>query len=257
MSKIDKAVTWMINLANNPTHGYDQQYRWGERGDYDCSSAVITAWQNAGVPVKSYGAGYTGNMYNAFLKAGFKDVTRSVNLKTGSGLIRGDVLLNTTHHTALYIGNGQLAQASINEKGTVRGGKPGDQTGREINISRYYNFPWNVILRYPEAVSTPKPAQPAKKSNEAIAQEVIAGKWGNNPDRARRLKAAGYDPVAIQNIVNSKYSKKLTTKYVTVQKGDTLTGIARRNGTTVDRIVQLNGIKNRNLIFPGEKLRVK
>lgn len=43
-----------------------------------------------------------------------------------------------------------------------------------------------------------------KKSNETIADEVIAGKWGNNPDRANRLRAAGYNPDVIQQIVNSK-----------------------------------------------------
>lgn len=43
-----------------------------------------------------------------------------------------------------------------------------------------------------------------KKSNEAVADEVIAGKWGNNPDRANRLRAAGYNPDTVQSIVNQK-----------------------------------------------------
>lgn len=46
MGKIEIATQWMINLANDDTHGYDQAHRWGP--DYDCSSAVITAWENAG-----------------------------------------------------------------------------------------------------------------------------------------------------------------------------------------------------------------
>lgn len=41
-----------------------------------------------------------------------------------------------------------------------------------------------------------------KKSNETIAREVIAGKWGNGAARKQALKIAGYDPVAIQAIVN-------------------------------------------------------
>ena len=49
-----------------------------------------------------------------------------------------------------------------------------------------------------------KPAAPAKKSNDVIAQEVINGKWGNGNDRINRLKAAGYDPTAIQALVNKK-----------------------------------------------------
>jgi len=40
----------------------------------------------------------------------------------------------------------------------------------------------------------------------------------------------------------------------TVKRGDTLLGIARRYGSTVDRIVQANNITNPNLIFPGTVL---
>ena len=42
----------------------------------------------------------------------------------------------------------------------------------------------------------------SKKSNEEIAKEVIAGKWGNGTDRKNRLTAAGYDYNTIQNLVN-------------------------------------------------------
>lgn len=49
-----------------------------------------------------------------------------------------------------------------------------------------------------------KPAEPARKSNEEIAQEVLAGRWGNNPNRRNSLIALGYDYNAIQAIVNSK-----------------------------------------------------
>lgn len=43
---------------------------------------------------------------------------------------------------------------------------------------------------------------PARPSNSTIAQQVIAGAWGVNPDRARRLAAAGYDAAAVQAEVN-------------------------------------------------------
>lgn len=147
-SIIESATSWMERIAKDNTHGYDQTYRWGEKGDYDCSAAVITAFQQAGVPVRTKGATYTGNMLNVFKKCGFSDITSSVNRSTGAGLQRGDVLLNTGHHTAMYCGNGQEVEASINEKGTATGGKPGDQTGREFLIRSYRNYPWTNILRY-------------------------------------------------------------------------------------------------------------
>lgn len=150
MSKILKALQWMIDVANDSGHGYDQIYRWGEKGDYDCSSAIITACEYAGIPMKSQGATYTGNMRPVALKVGFKDITKSITLSTGKGLQAGDILLNTSHHVAMYCGNGKLVHASINELGKARGGKPGDQTGREFYIRSYYNYPWNCILRYIE-----------------------------------------------------------------------------------------------------------
>ena len=146
MTKVEKATEWMINLANDDSHGYSQANRWGP--DYDCSSAIITAWQQAGVPVKDYGATYTGNMKQAFLKAGFKEVTNSVNLATGTGLHRGDVLLNYANHTAMYIGDGKIVHARSSEGNNI----PGDQNGQEIRIQPYFNFPWDCVLRYPETV---------------------------------------------------------------------------------------------------------
>lgn len=177
MSKIESAISWMESMANNNSHGYDQTYRWGQKGDYDCSSAVITAWEQAGVPVKSKGATYTGNMYSVFLACGFSDVTSKVNRSTGAGLQRGDVLLNTVHHTAMYCGNGKEVEASINEKGTATGGKPGDQTGREFLIRSYRNYPWNKVLRYTgggSASSTPS----SSGSSSSTGKLTVDGSWG-------------------------------------------------------------------------------
>lgn len=147
--RIEKAISWMEDTANDDSHGYCQDHRWGADGDYDCSSAVIAAWENAGVPVKTKGATYTGNMLGVFTANGFEVVTHEVNLKTGAGLKRGDVLLNTDYHTAMYCGNGKEVEASINEKGTAHGGQPGDQTGKEFLIRDYRkDYPWTHVLRY-------------------------------------------------------------------------------------------------------------
>ncbi len=145
---IERAIGIMEEWARDDSHGYDQTYRWGERGDYDCSAAVISAWQLAGVPVRSSGATYTGNMRNVFLRCGFTDATRDVDLNTGRGLRRGDVLLNYQNHTAMYCGDGKEVEASINENGGITGGTPGDQTGREFLVRPYRNFPWDAVLRY-------------------------------------------------------------------------------------------------------------
>lgn len=135
----EKAVDWALEIARDDSHGYDQANRWG--ADYDCSSLVISAYEAAGVPVRRNGATYTGNMRSAFKRCGFREVEDHT-------LKAGDVLLNEAKHTALYIGGGQLVQASLNELGTVTGGATGDQTGSEISVRSYYSYPWDCVLRY-------------------------------------------------------------------------------------------------------------
>lgn len=97
---------------------------------------------------------------------------------------------------------------------------------------------------------------PAKKSNEEIAQEVIAGQWGNGQDRVNRLNAAGYDANAIQSLVNNKVGATQAV-YHTIREGETLSGIAAKYGTTWQRLQQMNGISNPNLIYAGQRIRVK
>lgn len=67
--------------------------------------------------------------------------------------------------------------------------------------------PWQPAANNP----APQPTTP-QKTNEQIADEVIAGKWGNDPERAQRLKAAGYNRDAIQAIVTAKLAPKTTPK---------------------------------------------
>lgn len=185
MSKIESAIKFMEDTARDNSHGYCQTHRWGTDGDYDCSALVITAWERAGVKVKSMGASYTGNILYVFKKAGFKDVTSSVNLRTGSGLKRGDVLLRTGHHVAMYCGNGKEVEASINEKGTATGGKPGDQTGREILIRSYRNYPWNHVLRYVETTSVNTNASHGKLTASNKPRFTVSGT--GTPNRSKQF----------------------------------------------------------------------
>ena len=46
-----------------------------------------------------------------------------------------------------------------------------------------------------------------KKSNEEIALEVLAGEWGNGPERKKRITEAGYDYSIIQKLVNNALKK--------------------------------------------------
>ena len=52
--------------------------------------------------------------------------------------------------------------------------------------------------------ATAAPAPKPSKTIDQLAEEVIAGTWGNGDDRKKRLIAAGYDYTAIQAKVNQK-----------------------------------------------------
>lgn len=178
---IRRAVEWQLETAADNMHGYSQADRWGP--DYDCSSFVITAWEQAGVPVKTAGATYTGNMYDVFVRCGFQDVTGSVDLATGAGMQAGDVLLNHQRHTATYIGNGQLVHARSSEGTIIQG----DQSGNEIRVQPYYNGPWDCVLRYTGADAGSVPAAPKR----SILKKGMTG--GDVRELQEKLVKLGYD----------------------------------------------------------------
>lgn len=257
---VEKAISQMELWANDDTHGYDQTYRWGQKGDYDCSAAVIQAWENAGVLVKTKGATYTGNMYNVFLQCGFKDVTSTVNLANGIGCLRGDVLLNKIKHTAMYCGNGKEVEASINEKGTATGGTPGDQTGKEFLVRAYRNYPWDCVLRYGDGNET---SQDAPKQNAIavdgsfgsatvkLAQKVfgtvVDGVVSNQPSANKK-----YLPAVVSSVWQFKTTgyKGGSSLILAIQKkiGATVDGYAGKNFVLcLQKFLKSNGLYNDSL----------
>ena len=136
----------------------------------------------------------------------------------------------------------------------------------DMDVS-YQDFP-SIIKAggfngYAKKAAAPKPVAPVQphKTVEKIAREVLTGKWGNGDDRRRRLASAGYDAAAVQAKVNELLHAQSRPQavYYTIQRGDTLSGIARRYGTSVSAIQKLNAslIRNVNRIQAGWKIRVK
>ena len=81
-----------------------------------------------------------------------------------------------------------------------KGNVPGIKTRVDLNVDfdGVVNLMANDLVGY-------------RKTNRQIAEEVLANKWGTKdtkPSREELLRAAGYDPVEIQKIVNSIYYKK-------------------------------------------------
>lgn len=136
-----------------------------------------------------------------------------------------------------------------------------DGYGHNLDCNVFYGdaATWDKYAGKSGTTQPVKPAHPVKKSNEEIANEVINGAWGNGEDRKKRLTAAGYNYTVVQAIVNKKMAaeKKPASVYYTVKRGDTLSGIASKYGTTYQRLAQINGIANPNRIYVGQKIMVK
>lgn len=219
---IQGAVDWAIKIAEDDTHGYDQEHRNGP--DYDCSSFISTALYQAGFKISPYS--WTGNMFDQLINCGFHVIS--------SGLTRkpGDIHLTPGRHVVMSVDQYRIVHARINEQGGITGGQRGDQTGNEIAVTPYYTptYGWKYHLRYdkPEKdywwvankiLSGDYGNYPERKElveadgfnyQEAqdmvnaiiVARDVIRGRWGNNPERKRRLKEAHYQPQMVQQAVN-------------------------------------------------------
>lgn len=165
MANINTALDFMVNVAKDDTHGYDQTRRNGP--DYDCSSLVGTALHNAGFNVSPYS--WTGNLKEQLLACGFKSIGVNEPRRTG------DIFLTEYHHVVMCVDEDNIVHARLNELGTVTGGKSGDQTGREICVDKFYtpSYGWGYHFRYESKI----------EQMPIISTEVRASKYAEHFDR--------------------------------------------------------------------------
>lgn len=170
----------MINAASADTFGFD------------CVGLIKgLLWGWKGATAHHYGgASYRAN--------DVPDINADTMIKTCSGVstdfsgIKPGEVVWTHGHIGIYIGNGLAVESSPKWANGV-------QITAVLNIGSkagYNGRKWKKRGQLPYISYT------ADKTVDAIAREVIAGKWGDGMERKRRLKAAGYDPTAVQRRVN-------------------------------------------------------
>lgn len=192
---VDRAVDWMIGISNDDTHGYTNG-KWGP--EYSCLSLVEMGYITAGLPITRSNI---DKMPANLIKAGFEDCTGEVNLKSGKGLTKGDILwmLDNTGkhgHVECYIGVGKLVGA----RGDTDG-KAGDSRGDEISIIAYQNMSWQRVFRLPGAYTGENNSAGGADNTGSTIYRVQAGAYSNETNAQnmlKRVQAAGYQDAFIR-----------------------------------------------------------
>lgn len=204
--------------------------------DCDCSSLMAVCAEAAGVDMDgaytSGNAPWTGNMAQRFAGTGaFRVLTDSQYLSGPEHLRRGDILVNAAWHTLMVLDDGAEALPEGVKVGDqlcyVPGGgvhfAPGD--GAEPTCFREFPgpvYPARVVMTAPD---TPRPYLVLMEA------QTVCG-WVAAESLARRVVH-------------------------TVAAGDSMWGIARKYGTTMEAIRAANGMKSVfDPIHPGDTLRI-
>lgn len=100
-------------------------------------------------------------------------------------------------------------------------------------------------------------ASPDSIRNNNPAPEEVVEEMNENVEETTVEKPAA--PAADKTTTNVSNTKPKTEQpvYHTVRSGDSVAKIAKRYGTTTNKVLRLNGLTAKSKIHPGDKLRVK
>lgn len=163
---------WIAQYPANVEAGY-QEHPWNE-GAYNC---LIRQYTSVGKI-----SGYSGSL----------DLNKAYISAASWNKLAGKAKKTSVSTTA---------KKSINTLAKeVLAGKWGNGADRKSRLTKA-GYDYNKVQAAVNKLI--KASQMSKdKIINAVAHEVIAGKWGNGQERVDRLKAAGYDPDKIQKRVN-------------------------------------------------------
>lgn len=239
------------HAAKNDLIGYDQGQRttfWQrlkESGydpaqikvacEADCSAGVLAIVKAVGCrlgvsKLKSIDQnGYTGNEKAILKSAGFKDLTSKKYTASEEYLLRGDILLYEGHHTAINLTDGVKAKDSA-------GGSSGSGTsGTAAGSYRVGEAVWFKGSRH--YASAAAVSGPTCKPGPAKVTQVSAG--AKHPYHLVAEKGGGSTVYGWVNAGDIEAQTEIMAKHRVV-KGDKLSAIACKYGTTVSKILAAN-----------------
>ena len=119
---------------------------------------------------------------------------------------------------------------------------------------------WDAYVGKSTSVEKPQPTQAQYYTVQAgDTLSGIASKFGTTYQHLAEINGIVNPNIiyAGQVIKIDGGSAPAQAEYYTVQRGDTLSGIASKYGTTWQKLQSMNGISNPNLIYAGQRIRVK
>lgn len=131
------------------------------------------------------------------------------------------------------------------------------------NLVKWNNIKDRNVIRVGQVLKLKAPAKQPKTSTTAT---YTVKKGDTLSQIAKRHKTTVQALVKANGIKNAnfirvgqkiKIVKPNEKVFCTVRTGDTVSQLARKYGTTVANIKAWNNLRDENLIFPGQKLRVK
>ena len=199
------AGIWVENDAYVPDVGDVILYDWDDNGVGDC-----TGWSDhVGIVVSCDGSTIRVIEGNKSNTVGYRDI--AVNGKCIRGFI-------TPH----YVAGGSTTPQPSGKKSVqevakeVYAGEWGNNPERKEALEKA-GYDYQEVQDAVNALvngSTPTPS----KSVQDVAKEVINGQWGNNPDRQKKLEAAGYNYQEVQNAVNAILKGNAATDLTAIAK---------------------------------------
>lgn len=232
-----KKGIWTENDAHVPKKGDACVYDWDDSGAGDnrgsgdhigivtevhgTSSFVVTEGNMGGGKVGKRTMSVNGQYIRGFITPDFDAIAKALGYTGGSsshddekpsGSSGDSQKPESKPSTSLKFKEGDKVKFTGSRHYTSANATSGPKaTPCEAKVTQTHNgkHPYHVVGSgvhgWVDAADV-KTIGSSAKSVEAIAKEVIAGKWGNGSDRKARLTATGYDYAAVQKKVNELLS---------------------------------------------------